>query len=64
MLFLPFQFISYAPVRVILGRYELAGVTLPLPAVVGCQAVAVAVMWAVSGLLYRAGIRRYTGVGA
>ena len=64
MLFLPFQFISYAPVRVALGRYELGGVALSLPAVVGCQAVAVAVMWLVSGVLYRAGIRRYTGVGA
>lgn len=64
MLFLPFQFIGYAPVRVVLGRYELGGVTLSLPAVVGCQAVAVAAMWVVSGLLYRAGIRRYTGVGA
>jgi len=63
MLFLPFQFISYAPVRVVLGRYELAGVTLSLPAVVGLQALAVAAMWFVSGLLYRAGIRRYTGVG-
>ncbi len=64
MLFLPFQFISYAPVRVFLGRYELAGAALPLPAVVGCQAVAVAAMWVASALLFRLGIRRYTGVGA
>lgn len=64
MLLLPFQFISYVPVRVFLGRYELAGVQLSLPAIVGCQALAVAAMWLASGLLYRAGIRRYTGVGA
>ncbi len=64
MLFLPFQFISYAPVRVFLGRYQLAGVELSLPVVVACQALAVACMWVLSGLLFRLGIRRYTGVGA
>jgi viologen exporter family transport system permease protein len=64
MLFLPFQFIAYAPVRVFLGRYELGGVALSIPAVVGCQAAAVAVMWLLTGVLYRLGIRRYTGVGA
>jgi ABC-2 type transport system permease protein len=64
MLFLPFQFIAYAPVRVFLGRYQLGGVELPLPAVVGCQAVAVAATWLLTGVLYRLGIRRYTGVGA
>lgn len=63
MLFLPFQFISYAPVRVFLGRYELGGVELSLPAVVGCQALAVLAMWGLSGLLFQLGIRRYTGVG-
>lgn len=63
MLFLPFQFISYAPVRVFLGSYQLGGVELSLPAVVGCQALAVLGMWILSGLLFRLGIRRYTGVG-
>ncbi len=64
MLFLPFQFIAYAPVRVFLGHYRLGGVELSLPAVVGCQALAVAAMWGLTGLLYRAGLGRYTGVGA
>ncbi len=64
MFFLPFQFISYVPVRVFLGDYRLGGIALPIPAVVGCQAIAVAVMWLATGALYRMGIRRYTGVGA
>ena len=64
MFFLPFQFISYVPVRVFLGRYELAGMSPALPVIVGVQAVAVMVMWMLSGLLFRLGVRRYTGVGA
>ncbi len=64
MFFLPFQFITYVPVRVFTGSYELAGVSLGIPQVVGVQAIAVLIMWAVSGLLFRLGIRRYTGVGA
>lgn len=63
MFFLPFQFISYVPVRVCLGHYQLGGVELSLPAVVACQAAAVVVMWLATGILYRTGIRRYTGVG-
>jgi len=64
LFFLPFQFITYVPVRVFIGSYTLAGITLSLPQVVGVQAAAVVVMWGVSGMLFRLGIRRYTGVGA
>ncbi len=64
MFFLPFQFLTYVPVRVFIGRYELAGISLQLPQIVGIQALAVLVMWAVSTMLFRLGIRRYTGVGA
>jgi ABC-2 type transport system permease protein len=64
MFCLPFQFASYVPVRVLLGHYELAGISMGLPAIVGLQAVAVLLMWLVTELLWRAGVRRYTGVGA
>ena len=64
MFFLPFQFASYVPVRVFLGSYELAGISISLPAIVALQAVAVLLMWLVTEVLWRAGIRRYTGVGA
>lgn len=60
---MPFQFISYAPVRVFLGSYELAGRSLSIPAVVGLQALAVAAVWGVSELLWRCGINKFTGVG-
>lgn len=63
LFFLPFQFTGYLPVRVFLGHYELAGISLSLPQAVGAQALAVAAMWALSGLVWRLGSRRFTGVG-
>jgi ABC-2 type transport system permease protein len=64
MFFLPFQFITYVPVRVFIGSYELAGISLTLAQAVGAQAIAVLSMWGISTLVFRLGIRRYTGVGA
>lgn len=60
---LPFQFMQYVPVRVWLGEYELAGIALSVPQIVGLQAVAVLAMWGVSEVLVRLGMRRFTGVG-
>ena len=64
MFYLPFQFMTYVPVRVFTGSYELAGHSLEIPKLVGIQALAVASMWAISELMWRLGIRRFTGVGA
>jgi ABC-2 type transport system permease protein len=64
MFFLPFQFITYVPIRVFLGSYTLGGVTLPIPAVVALQAAEVAAMYGVSEFLWRKGVRQFTGVGA
>lgn len=64
MFVLPFQFIIYVPTRVFIGSYELAGWTLGIPQIVGLQALAIGGMWLVSELLWRLGIRRFTGVGA
>jgi len=63
LLYLPFQYISYVPVRVFLGSYELAGIKMEIPQIVALQAVAVLVMWAFSEAIWRLGIRRFTGVG-
>jgi len=63
LFFLPFQFISYVPTRVFIGDYELAGIKLSIPAIVGVQAGAVAAMAAVTLLLYHIAIRRFSGVG-
>jgi ABC-2 type transport system permease protein len=62
--FLPFQYATYVPTKVFLGSYELGGIKMSLPEIVGCQALAVLGMWLVSELLWRLGARRYTGVGA
>ncbi len=64
LFYLPFQFITYAPIRVFIGHYELAGVSLPIPEVVGLQFLAVLVMYGVYRTLWHFGIRRFTGVGA
>ncbi len=63
-LFLPFQFISYVPIRVFLGNYEMAGITMPIPQIVAIQSSAVLVMLGVSEIMYRAAIKHFTGVGA
>jgi ABC-2 type transport system permease protein len=64
MFFLPFQFITYVPTRVYIGSYELAGQAFTIPQIVGLQGIAVCIMWLISELLWRMGIRRFTGVGA
>lgn len=63
-LFLPFQYISYVPARVFIGTYQLAGRTYEIPVIVGLQAIAVAAMFLLSEVLWRLGIKKYTGVGA
>jgi ABC-2 type transport system permease protein len=64
LFFLPFQYVSYVPVRVFLGSYELAGWSFTLPVIVGIQALAVVVMLIFTEILWRLGIKRFTGVGA
>jgi len=64
LFFLPFQFVAYVPTRVFIGSYELAGISLSVPCVVGMQAVAVVVMFLVYKLLWYLGIKKFTGVGA
>lgn len=63
LFFMPFQYISYVPARVFIGSYELAGIRLEIPQVVALQACAVLLMLAASEVLYRLGIRKFTGVG-
>jgi ABC-2 type transport system permease protein len=63
LFFLPFQFVTYVPVRVFLGSYELGGTVLSIPQVVGVQALAVLGMALLSEIVWRLGIRKFTGVG-
>jgi ABC-2 type transport system permease protein len=64
LFFLPFQFVSYVPTRVFLGSYSLAGWNLSIPFIVGIQGVMVVIMVVLTGILWRLGIKRFTGVGA
>lgn len=63
LFFLPFQFITYVPTRVFIGEYELAGYSIGIPALVGIQAVATALMAVLMLLFYHAAVKRFTGVG-
>jgi ABC-2 type transport system permease protein len=63
LFFLPFQYAMYVPVRVFTGSYELAGWTFAIPRIVGIQALAVLGMFLVTEILWRLGVRRFTGVG-
>ncbi|NLD48594.1 MAG: hypothetical protein GX660_15635 [Clostridiaceae bacterium] len=64
LFFLPFQFIAYVPIRVFIGSYELAGISMSIPEIVGLQALYVIVMYLIYKFLWFLGIKRFTGVGA
>ena len=63
LFFLPFQFVTYVPIRVFLGSYELGDIRLTIPQIVGVQALAVLAMMLFSEVLWRLGIKKFTGVG-
>ncbi len=64
LFFLPFQYVSYVPTMVYTGKYFLAGITMSIPQIVGIQAIAVLLTALVSEVVYRASMKRFTGVGA
>lgn len=64
LFYMPFQFISYVPARVFMGSYELAGITMSIPQIVGLQAIMVLVTFFLNRFIWYFGIKRFTGVGA
>jgi len=64
LFFLPFQFVSYVPVRVFMGDYELAGIHMSIPQIVGLQAVMVVLTFFLNRIIWHFAIKRFTGVGA
>ena len=62
--FLPFQYTSYVPAMVFIGKYTLGGVQLSIPAIVGIQALALLCLFLVCELLYNSAMKRFTAVGA
>lgn len=64
LFFLPFQYISYVPTMVFTGKYSLAGITMSIPQIVGIQAIAVLLTALTSEIIYKASMKRFTGVGA
>jgi len=62
--FLPFQYTSFVPAMVFLGEFQLGGVEMSIPGIVGVQALAVAVAFLLAELLNTLAIKRFTAVGA
>jgi ABC-2 type transport system permease protein len=62
--FLPFQYTSYVPAMVFIGKYTLGDIQLSIPAIVGIQALELLCVFIVSELLYHRAIKRFTAVGA
>jgi len=62
--FLPFQYTSYVPAMVFIGKYTLGDIELSIPAVIGMQALALLCVFIVCELLYNAAMKRFTAVGA
>ena len=62
--FLPFQYTNYVPAMITTGQYTLGGFTMSTPQIVGIQAIAVLVAFLLNLALYRAAMKRFSGVGA
>ena len=62
--FLPFQYTSYVPAMVFIGKYTLGDIQLSIPAIVGIQGLAFLFFFLVSELLYNIAMKRFTAVGA
>ena len=54
--FLPFQYTAYVPAMVFTGSFT--------PILIGCQAMALVVLYIISELIYRRAMRRFCDVGA
>jgi ABC-2 type transport system permease protein len=62
--FLPFQYMSYVPAMVFIGKYSLGDIQLSIPTIVGIQALALLCVFIISELLYNTALERFTAVGA
>ena len=63
LFFLPFQYMSYVPVCVYLGKYSLGDAVLSIPQIVLVQTIAVLIMYAASKILWHFGYKKYRGAG-
>jgi ABC-2 type transport system permease protein len=64
LFFLPFQYTLYVPSMVCAGTYSLGGISMSIPGIVLIQGAAVIAAALLNEALYRASMRRFTGVGA
>lgn len=62
--FLPFQYTSFVPAMVFLGRYELGGIRMDVAVIVGIQAIAVIVAIVFCKILNLLAMKKFTAVGA
>lgn len=63
LFFLPFQYITYVPACVVMGKYSLGGITMDLSLIVIIQGGAVAFVIILSEIIYRLAMNKYTDAG-
>jgi ABC-type uncharacterized transport system, permease component len=63
LFFLPFQYTTYVPASVVMGKYTLGGITMEISQVVMIQGTAVAVVIALSEVIYIRAMNKYTDAG-
>lgn len=63
LFFLPFQYITYVPACVVMGKYSLGGITMEISQIVMIQGVAVAIVITLSEVIYRLAMNKYTDAG-
>jgi ABC-type uncharacterized transport system permease subunit len=55
---------TYVPAMVFIGKYTLGDIQLPIPVIIGVQALMFLFVFILSELLYHTAMKRFTAVGA
>lgn len=63
LFFLPFQYITYVPASVVMGKYSLGGITMDLGQIVLIQGCAVVFIIMLCEIIYRLAMNKYTDAG-
>ena len=63
MFYMPFQYITYVPAQIWLGDYRLGGIEYPIWQIVSIQAGYAVILFILIQVLYKMGIKKFTGIG-
>ena len=63
LFFLPFQYITYVPACVVMGKYSLGGITMEISQIAFIQGLAVVIVIILSQVIYKLAMNKYTDAG-